>query len=763
MKKVLSHQWFLGLLAFLLTYGAFFIQYPHLITHANNETFYDHGDLMVTHADMIYHVKYDDNSTFSGMNYPKGEYIFMTDANGSFATVFRWINDHVVDITEVMPGMIMHIMFLCLGLCGLFLYFIMKRLGVSTLIALALAPMITLLSPQMARFVAHLSLSYPMVLPMVILWCLRKYDHNRLQWLDLVFAAVLFFIFMNNAYVGFIMSMFCGLIGFLLFLFDYKKKNHLGGSITMMAVPVLITIAVYVILKVNDPYDDRLEVQWGFFHYHTHWKSLFAQKYSLLGNFSRDNTIYDFRSVEWANNLGIIPILLCISAVIEYAYAKLIKKSTPLIAKLDQRWIIIFVASVLMFLFAANTTIFPIKDFIEEHLTTLLMFKSSGRFSWPLYFTVALISAVILQKWVDRISANGRLSALFLVVPLVLFYAFEVNFYLDQIFGKLHSENYLTAPYLDNTPAKFEEYNINRDRYQAMIVVPLLEGWNEKIATTVDKKSERGALTVMAFTGIPMVNGRLSRNSTGMTLEATQIASNSLIEKRALANLPSDKPLLIVMGAHAESKLSPGENALKDKAKYLFTVPKFHLFEITLDQIAEIRADALRAAAGKIAIADSISSDYLYVDHFETEIRGNALFGNGSGVLKKGDNVVLDQEFEFGEETNVLFSNWTEITNKMYGSPEFRIQVLQDDKQIYKADLASRAAKDIYKNWIRSEAKIPMPQGKARILIQVDCNQDFLIDEVNLVKEGDTTIHALPDGNYLIDNYPVIIADIPKN
>ena len=115
------------LLAFAITYALFAIKFPHYVSDPNNQVFFPNGDLLITLYDMIYHVRYDSDGTFGGMNYPEGDYIFMTDANGSFATVMRWVDGNVLDIDKHLPGILLSIIYLLLGVCGMFVFMILRR------------------------------------------------------------------------------------------------------------------------------------------------------------------------------------------------------------------------------------------------------------------------------------------------------------------------------------------------------------------------------------------------------------------------------------------------------------------------------------------------------------------------------------------------------------------------------------------------------------------------------------------------------------
>jgi hypothetical protein len=750
------------LLAFLITFVAFSIKFPHYVSEPNNQVFFSNGDLLVTLYDMIYHVRYDSSGTFTGMNYPEGEYLFMTDANGSFATVMRWVDSYIFDIDKHLPGILMATIYLLLGLCGMFLFMILRSSGVSTVLSLILAPLITFLSPQMVRIACHLSLAFPFVIPMVMLWTMRKFKVPKFEIWDAVFLFVTFFFFMNNAYIGFIMCMFAGLIGFFLFLKGRKEGQHKKASIIIMSLPVLITIVVYVLLKVNDPYTDRLEEQWGFFHYHTRIDSLFSPKWSLVSSWLPKFQNGDRRSIEWANNLGLIPMGLIISYFVYSIRRKINKTLSPLLPRTTMMWCFWW-ASFLMFLFAANTTLFPIKNLLESYMGPLLMFKSSGRFSWPLYFVVALFAAKVLQAWADRLELKKKFSSYYLILPLVLFYAYETNFYVDSRFSELDRKNYLTSSDIEGVQNDVDSLKINTDNYQAMFVLPLFEGWNEKIRAGVYHRSELAALQMSSTTGIPMINGRLSRNSTGKTLLAVQMSSHPLIKKEVLDLLPNEKPLILVQGRPIGNRLSIGEQNLKDISNEIYNQEKYFVFKVKLQDIRDEHKKWVSNARDhhKAVISnDSLKTDALIVNHYDEKPTDGHLFGQGAHQLHVGKEKIVDFRKEFETPDTLKFYVWVEITNEKYGMPEFLITVKGENDHYYSKNLPSRENKDIYKNWIRAEHMFPVPKGKNWIEIVAKGNQDFWIDELTLASKKDIILHDTDPGKmFLHDGYPVRISD----
>lgn len=746
------------LLAFLITFAIFSIKFPHYVSEPNNQTFFSNGDLLVTLYDMIYHVKYDSDGTFSGMNYPDGDYIFMTDANGSFATVMRLIDTHVIDIDSNLPGILMMSIYLLLGVCGMFIFMTLRTSGISNTLSFILAPLITFLCPQMVRIACHLSLSFPFVIPMVMLWALRKYKVPKFEVMDIVFAGVTFFFFMNNAYIGFIMCMFLGLVGFFLFIKGRKDGLHRKASIILMATPVIITIIVYVTLKLNDPYNDRLEEQWGFFHYHSKLSSLFYPKYSLAASLHSKYSVSDKRSIEWTNNLGLIPMGLILSYLIYNIRRKFKKSLSPLLPSTPMMWSFWW-ASFCMFLFAANTSIFPIKNLIESYMGPLLMFKSSGRFSWPLYFVVALFAAKVLQAWMNRLELKKKHASYFLLVPVILFYAFETNHYIDNRYTGKDRKNYLTSPQIDDVQKQMDSLEINTDNYQAMYVLPIFQGWNEKIRAGVFNRSEQGALQVSSTTGLPMINGRLSRNSTSKTLRSVQLASHPLIKKEVIDILPNEKPILLVMGSPIKDRLGLGEKNLKSLSKEIHKREKYTLFKLETQAVRDEHARWAGIANeyyNEVAQNDSLQNTPLIQHHYDDKSTEVKLFGDGAFQLPVGKKKIVDFKKDFETADTLKFFVWVEITSKKYGMAEFIITVKGEKEHYYRKYLPSREHKDIYKNWIRAEHVFPVPKGQNWIEVVAKANQNIWIDQLTIARAGEITLYDCEPGKeFLYDGYPV--------
>lgn len=230
------------------------------------------GDAMMLYYNMIYHVIYGHGTTLTDMNYPFGEYIFLTDAQGALSTTLQWINHHWFDLHRNVMGIVHGLNIYLLPLCAVLLYYILRFFNVRVVAAILFSVLITFLSPPIFRLQSHFGLGYPFIIPMAMLWFLRKTKFPRLEWRDLLVLCVLLFFAFNNPYVGFMANAFLLLAGIGLFLFRKRNNSFRKGAAIIASMGLLGILVPYLNFHFADPVHDRLKEQWGFFFSRRHLK-----------------------------------------------------------------------------------------------------------------------------------------------------------------------------------------------------------------------------------------------------------------------------------------------------------------------------------------------------------------------------------------------------------------------------------------------------------------------------------------------------------
>lgn len=86
------------------------------------------GDALTICYDIKYHVCHGSGTMFKGMNYPHGELIFLTDAQGALTMILQWINN-LVNICDYVVGIINFLNAFSVLIASAMMYYIFRILG----------------------------------------------------------------------------------------------------------------------------------------------------------------------------------------------------------------------------------------------------------------------------------------------------------------------------------------------------------------------------------------------------------------------------------------------------------------------------------------------------------------------------------------------------------------------------------------------------------------------------------------------------------
>lgn len=720
-----------------------FPHFHHFILQPNQFTTFIGGDGLVTYYQMIYYIKYDSGTLLSSMNYPTGEYIWMTDGNGSFAIVMKWINDYIYNIEDIVPGIFTYFIFFTWLMASSIMYYLLRAFNVHKWIAIIAAPIIILMSPMMPRFINHVSQPFPFMIPLSILWFIRKTRVLKLEKRDILLALVYLFFFLNNSYGGAI-SLGIGLISSIVYIFLANKRSISKGMALSFVAPVLtIVLATFIIMKAGDIYDDRLDIQWGFFAYNAEISGYFYPHFSLLRDFLNNFVKVADQGYEQAMNLGLIPALIAI-----YYFIRLIFKKKPFALGIHHRSL--FIGAFLMFIFASNSNYMPfLDDLIEEHMGALIMFKSSARFGWPMYYVVAILACRWLSHLQDHIKTEVKYLPIAIVfVPLLLWYL-ESNYFLNQSEMETRHDNPFIHDYAQKTYKVAEEYQLDTTQYQAMFMLPHVQAWHDNLMTHNNFYTEFTGMLLSAHTGIPWINSKLSRNSTGATFRNTQMISSSLI-KRTLRNMfPNDKDILLVEGRE-DRPLKHGEKYLKGLGELVYKDEDVSFYRLKVKDLKE--AYVFNRTKERM-LSDSIASPrYEFkVEHFD-EDAVHVFYGDGAKTVTKGRKAKLETyAISVPEDRWYEFSAWNYEDGREYGSIEWFIHVKNQDYD-NNVFVPARECRDIYGSWIRANKEFLLPKGNNEITISYSCRKEMYVDQLTIRDLQDTIIYKAPEEEFTLLN-----------
>lgn len=722
-----------------------YIMFGRYMLHPNSLMTGFGGDAYVIYYDVMYHVcqAKDTGSQLMNMNYPYGEYIYMTDAEGALATLLKWLNNHGMPVCDCVIGVMHSLMIYLLPVASLLMYYVLRAFHIRQVNSVIFAVLIIFLSPIMIRFAGHYGLSYPFVFPMVMLWIIRKYDHHRFEWRDLIFALVCLFFTFNNPYIGFSALGLTLVSALVVTLKSMGKWTEIKRALFIGLVPVLVLAIVFITFKITDDIPDRLKQQWGFFFLNASIAGSFYPPQSLLHSLlsSLGVSLADVQ-FEAQQNIGIITTLLLLSGLFTFLWSKYKLSQNP---SLPPSLITMVFSSILIYIYAASDNLIGFNiDWVEEHLGSFLMFKASGRLAWPFYFVVSVVGVYIYNNLTAKFNYKTTYACL-AILAFVWMYEIKVSI-VEPYLSNMHHDNMLSKKDRAEVLNDLKNANIDINEYQALLCVPKMQAWTDKFIGEIVWSTQFHSTRISLFTGLPMVNAMLSRQGTNQTALATQMLSDPLISRELLPKLPTRKDLLIVLGAD-HPPLKDGEQFLIDASTLVMEKDDYSLHRLPLT--------AIEKNPQIISANEKFASGYIKKPlirlGFEDQTSEITFYGKGSKRIEKGRYQIHAEKINIDKDTVQLnFSAWTHIDHKKYSMGEWQV-IVENEKNEYLNvyPMETRRSNDIQHMWIRSKTTFPVPRN-GTIKVIFEGNQTFLLDEV-IIDEVETPslIHDIKSNYFL--------------
>jgi hypothetical protein len=250
-------------------------------------------------------------------------------------------------------------------------------------------------------------------------------------------------------------------------------------------------------------------------------------------------------------------------------------------------------------------------------------------------------------------------------------------------------------------------------------------------------------------TGLPMLNGMLSRIGVTDAAQAIQLAAHPLIEKEKVSQINSTKKILLVYGKNGPP-LTVGEQYLLDHSEVLTDRENFQLRSLNLDSLQT---------------RNYVSSFQTYfdtsrvkvVDHFHEGFEKTLSLENfaGGGCLKIGtDTTFLDAEVAF-ESDSLECSIFVKLDNRMYGNPQFFLDLLNTEGEILQSiKFNAYKSRDMQKGWVRAGKRFKITPETSRIKVKAtEVNQNFLVDEFCIYPVNARVQTRKTNGDILYNNY----------
>jgi len=629
----------------------------------------------------------------------------------------------------------------------LLLFLVFRRLGVRWPLALLFGCLVAMMSPQILRQLGgQYTLGFTFLLPMIA-WYQLAYDSGKRYWLKSILVTLAVVVVgLNNPYLYAVASallMGAAGVGILLKLTGLIRLPW-GQLLQWVAVCLVSTAMIALTLAAFDQVEDRVEVPFGFFHNVAAWGGMLTDPETFSYDFirrilpgldtpRRENQMY----------LGLIPVLFGLALpliLLVPSVRKIIRLSTA------PTLLVLLIGTLPGLILGFGLPFVYFENWTYDHLGSLLQFRAPVRFSWPLYYVLAIGAGYALSQLYEHWS--GTKKVWLLALPLLLWITDAHQFLAGHTEGK-DGPSAFTPTSLQEKRELAEELGIDTARYSSIYLLPTEQGWSDKIHQDGSWRSNHDGYKMSLATGLPLLNGKLSRVGLNRVLRSLQIVSNPLIEKPALKDLPSDKYILLL--ASNENELDPPEAELFATGKVLFSNEKVELRRVRPDAIAG-RSGMARTIAQKNEKAFSRKADRLAFE----ENTDHAYFGDGSRKVKPGwTTFSLPERADSLKTRETELSFWVFADKSRFGGPKFYLRQLDDDgKRLSEQKFWTNETFDTQNGWLRVAFGIKPHEDISRLELVGQYEFPYYIDELWLREAGvDVGLNDAEGERRMYNNY----------
>lgn len=706
------------------------------------------GDGLTIHYNLQYHATYGEGAYLTSQYHPYAESIFMTDGHALLAVVLAALRPSFPGLAEQAPAIANVLVIWSNPLAILLLFLTLRQFGIRWLPALLFGLLIGLMSPQVLRQLGgQYTLGFTWLLPL-LLWYIFSWNGGRWYWLKSVMLVVAIYLLgLNNPYLYAISA------AFLLALTGLGVLLRLGNRTAVSWAQLLAwggvfltsTIALFLTLAYFDTVTDRVEVPYGFFTNVAVWGGLFSSPGVLLYDFiHRAFPGLATPQYETEHYLGLVPLLLAVALPIMW----LRKNLRPRLPLSDRPLLgIAFVAGLACMAFGFGWPFLHFEYWSYEHLGAVLQFRAPVRFGWPFYYVIGLLGAWTLHSLWER-SGKGSWARP-LVLALVVIWAVEGHQYLRSHLRDKIQQNSFHASRLDKFRDIAQAHGIDTTAYSSIFLLPTELGWTDKIHHGGTWRSNHDGYSLSLATGLPLLNGKLSRLSLSRSLLSLQITTHPLVRKDLLDQLDLRKDILLL--AAPDNQLDPPERRVRELGTSLYRSDELELLALDPQVLHTEHAAAVAASQ-----RDSSRSEAYHRFAFEDN-HPVAFYGQGSRWVGKfwQDILRLPADSLRGADAYDV-SFWVYTDGRRFGGPEFYLKV--EDAAGARLSEQHQWVNTVYETqngWQRVDFRLEIPPAAHTVRLIAHHHQFFYLDEVLLRPVGSNVRITGPDG-ILYNNYRIM-------
>ena len=173
--------------------------------------------------------------------------------------------------------------------------------------------------------------------------------------------------------------------------------------------------------------------------------------------------------------------------------------------------------------------------------------RALGRFTWPFYFVITVLAAVLVDRWSRGWSAQGRkwpaLACTLLLPASWVIEGHQAHTQVDRLIA--HGNVFNASHATPGLQAMFAR--VRSSEYQALLPMPFFDLGSESFSRPIrGNEVAKGAMSISLFTGLPIMGSDLSRVPVPESKMITQVVSPRFYPKALRDTLRDPRPLLVL-------------------------------------------------------------------------------------------------------------------------------------------------------------------------------------------------------------------------
>ena len=740
------------LLTVLLAIIVVFLFFGKIISDPNNFYFSANGDGFKAYYGAIYHAKYDTSAMrMDGMNYPYGEMVIYTGSQPLVVNSVKFISKHIFDVSGNIVGIMNLLMIFSIVLAAGFLFLIFYELNVHWIYASVVSVGICMLSPQIARFGGHFSLSWMFWIPLMLFLILKFHKKPNYTYAGLI-ALVTFLSGAMHMY-------FYGFNGFIIGLymlaqFVNKKRSFcfLKGVLFFFIQLLLPFLLFQFIINGYDVVSDRTAYPYGFFAYRAHPIGIFLPSGKPYGFVPEFITVFKHVPWESLSFIGVAALSGFIFGIVVFIKKIFVRQNAFMVT--DNFVLnIFFWTAFLALLFSFGIPFILGMEWLVDYLGPFRQLRALARFAWLFFYVLNIVVFYVLyNKVVENKSTTIWKILITLAVGFLLFDGYW-NIYMNSRF--IQNRKPEMEDVANNLPQNEWVSQINPDDYQAILPLPYFHVGSENIWIESQYNTQEITMIASLKTGLPTTAVQLSRTSISQTYKNYSLVTESFGPYAILNDLPNNKPFLLLFNRNYFP--NEDEQRLIKSSDLIFQNDKVELRSLSIESLERMREKYLNEIRQKLAeetfyeleglsISDSISA--FIVRNFDNQKSDTTYSGEGAlhYPTQRWTNILNDTlKAEAGKKYKISF--WMYDYQKD-GYLRTAIELVQRNSQTQEVDQyffsdAHRYIKGFEGKWALIEITIETKNLNEHLSVALRNNvlrdKELVVDEL-LVREENVDI-----------------------